>query len=150
VRQEVVAALANADLETARPFLLQMIRDPEPAIRNAAVYPLGAQRNRQASLALLELVLEADIRKRPSDEVRSITTALGGCAGDEALPHLEEQLYAPSWFSKNAGPYCQTIARCIARIGTPAAMAVLEHGARSRIPATRDACKLVLKGAGHA
>jgi HEAT repeat protein len=149
VRQEVVAALANTDIEAARPLLLALIQDSEASIRGTALHRLGSQRNQQASAALIAIVLDPGFRKRPVDEVRSITTALGGCAGDEALPHLEEQLYAPKWFSTGAGPYCQMIARCIMRIGTPAALAMLEQGARSRIAATRDACRLVLKGTGH-
>jgi hypothetical protein len=149
VRQEVVAALASTDMEAARPLLLEMIHDDEAQIRGAALHRLGSQRNEQASAALLAIVIDANFRKRPPEEVRSITTALGGCAGDEALPHLEDQLYAPKWFSTGAGPHCQAIARCLARIGTPAAIAVLEQGSRSRIAATRDACRLVLKGTGH-
>ena len=149
VRQEVAAALAAADLDAAQPLLLELIKDSEPAIRGAALHRLGSRRNAQASAALIAIVLDPEFRKLPIDEVRSVTTALGGCAGDDALPHLEEQLYAPKWFSSGAGPYCQLIARCITRIGTPAALAVLEQGARSRIAATRDACRLVLKGTGH-
>jgi hypothetical protein len=150
VRHEVVAALNRCDADDARPLLLALLDDPEPSIRGSALHQLGARRNREASEALLELVLAPDFRKRPAEEVRSVTAALAGCAGDEVLPHLEEQLYAPGWFGKNAGPYCQAIARCIARIGSPAAMGILEHGAKSRMPATRDACRLVLKGTGHA
>ena len=149
VRQEVAAVLATTDLDAAHPLLLELINDSEPAIRGAALHRLGSRRNAQASAALIAIVLDPGFRKLPTDEVRSVTTALGGCAGDEALPYLEEQLYAPKWFSTGAGPYCQLIARCITRIGTPAALAMLEQGARSRIAATRDACRLVLKGTGH-
>ena len=150
VRQEVVAALANVDAGLARPLLLELVKDPESSIRSAALHRLGLHRDPQASAALIAIVLEPDFRKLPPDEVRSVTTALGGCAGDDVLPDLEEQLYPPGWFSKGAGPYSLSIARCIARIGTPAAMEVLEHASRSRIPATRDACRQVLKGVGHA
>ena len=149
VRQEVVAALAGADPDAARPLLLELIRDEEPSIRGAALHQLGSRRNAQASAALLALVMDPAFRKSTLDEVRSVTIALGGCAGDEVLPQLEEQLYAPSWFSQGAGPYCQAIARCMARIGSEDAVTRIERGALSRVPATRDACKLVLKGMGR-
>jgi hypothetical protein len=42
------------------------------------------------------------------------------------------------------------IARCIIRIGTPAAVALLERNASSRVAATRDACRLVLRATKHA
>jgi hypothetical protein len=150
VRQEVIAALANTDIETARPLLLALIEDSEPFIRRAVLHRLGAERSAEVSAALLTILIDPGFRQRPVEEVRSVTTALGGCAGDEALPHLEAQLYSPKWFSKGAGPHCQMIARCIMRIGTPAALAILERGASSRVGATRDACRLVLRATRHA
>jgi len=150
VRKEVIAALEHTEIETVRPLLLALIEDSEASIRRAVLHRLGSARNPEVSAAMIAIVLDPDFRRRPVEEVRAVTMALGGCAGDEALPHLESQLYAPRWFSMGAGPHCQMIARCIRRIGTPAALAMLERGARSRVAATRDACRLVLRGAGHA
>lgn len=150
VRHEVIAALAHTDLETARPLLLALLHDSEASIRRAVLQRLGAARNPAVSAALLAIMRAPDFRTRPVEEVRAVTTALGGCAGDEALPYLEAQLYAPRWFSMGAGPHCQMIARCIRRLGTPAALATLERGARARRAATRAACRLVLRAAGHA
>jgi HEAT repeat protein len=149
VRQEVVTALARVDVDSARPLLLELLRDPEAPIRSAALHQLGSKRNAQAGAAILELVLDTGFRKRPPEEVRSVTAALGGCAGDEVLPRLEEQLYPPKWFSHGEGPFCQAIARCIGRIGTPAAIVMLERGAGSRVAVVRDACRLVLSGMNH-
>jgi hypothetical protein len=146
VRQEVVAALAHMPPDAAQPLLLDLICDSEPAVRGAALHRLGTRRNAEAAQALLRIVLEPGFRKRPIEEVRSVTAALGGCGGDEALPGLEEQITTSHWFGGGEGPYCQAIARCIARIGTSAALALLERGAASRSGATRDACQLVLKG----
>jgi hypothetical protein len=150
VRQEVVTALTKVDVDSARPLLLELIRDTELPIRSAALHQLGTKRNAQAAAAVLQLVLDPGFRKRPAEEVRSVTAALGGCAGDEVLPHLEEQLYSPKWFSHGDGPYCQAIARCINRIGTPAAMAILQRGAGSRVAATRDACRMMVNGRPNA
>jgi hypothetical protein len=150
VRQAVVEALGNVDRDAALPLLLDMIHDPEASIRGAVLHRLGGQRNPRVSAALLDIVLDPGFRKRPAEDVRAFTSALGGAGDDDTLPLLEEQLYPPGWFSKGAGPHCLAIAHCIGRIGTPSAIARLEQGSRSRTPATRDACRLVLKGLGHA
>lgn len=146
VRQEVVTALAKCDPDSARPLLLELIRDGEPAIRSAALFQLGSRRHPDAAAALLKLVQEEGFRERPIEEVRAVTGALGGCGDNQVLPALQDQLYAPRWFSAGSAPYCQAIARCLARIGTPEAFALLEQGAQSKTPATRDACRVVLKG----
>ena len=150
VRREVIVALAHTDIEAARPLLLALIADSEASIRRAVLNRLGSERNPEVSAALLRIVREPDFRRRPVEEVRSVTRALGGCAGDEALPDLEQQLHSPGWFNNGAGPHCQMIARCIMRIDTPAALAMLERGASSRVAATRDACRLVLRATRHA
>jgi HEAT repeat protein len=149
VRQEVVAALARVQPDAAQPLLLELAHDPDPAIRGAALHQLGTRRNAEAAAALLRVVLDPGFRKRPIEEVRSVTAALGGCAGDDALPGLEEQLGSTRWFGGGDTLYCQAIARCVARIGSPAALAALERGAAARNSATRDACRLVLKGTGR-
>ena len=149
VRQEVVAALAHCEPDAALPLVLDMIHDSEPPIRNAALHLLGTRRNAEAAAALMRLVLDPGFRKRTIEEVRSVTAPLGGCANDDVLPQLEEQLYAPRWFSAGEAPYCQAIARCIARIGSPQARAMLERGAESKVGATREACRAVLKGMGR-
>ncbi len=150
VRQEVVAALAHVPPDAARPLLLELLGDSEPAIRSSAMHQLGTTRNAEAAAALLRIVLEPGFRKRPIEEVRSATNALGGCGGDEALPGLEAQLRAPHWFGGGDDSYCQAIARCLARLGTTASLAMLERGAASKTGATRDACRLVLKGMNRA
>jgi hypothetical protein len=150
VRQELVAALAHATPEDARPLLLQLVRDTEATVRGPALFRLGGRRDATVSGALLKLVVEPGFRKRPEDEMRSVLLAVGGCSGDEALPTLEAQLFESGGFLGSAAAYQQAIARCIARIGTPGAQAVLEYGARSRHASVREACKLALKGATHA
>lgn len=150
VRQEVVGALAHAQPDDARPLLIAFLQDAEPSIRGAALHQLGQNRHPRAAEALLGIVMDAGFKRRPPEEVRAVTMALGGCASDTALPLLEDQLFSLGRFDRNAGAYGQAIARCIARIGTPAAIAVLQRGAESRQATTRDVCRLVLRGTGHA
>ena len=150
VRREVIVALASTPIDAARPLLIALIEDSDASNRRAVLHRLGTERHPEVSAALLRIVRDPDFRRRPVEEVRSVTTALGGCAGDEALPDLEQQLFAPGWFNNWAAPHCQMIARCIMRIGTPAAVALLERNASSRVAATRDACRLVLRATKHA
>ena len=150
VRQEVVAALANCAPDDAQPLLLQLVRDPEASVRGSALFRLGARRNEEVSRALRALVADPAFRKRPEDEFRPVFSALGGCSTDEALPALEALLYESGGPRGASSAYVHSIARAIARIGTLSARTVLECGARSRHAAARDACRLVLRGTGHA
>jgi hypothetical protein len=147
VRHELVAAIANLPPDTAQPLLLEFLRDEDLAVRGAALHRLGARRSPVVAAELMQLVRDPGFRKRPIDEVRSVTSALGGAGSDSELTGLEEQLGGSGWFGGGGDPsYLAVIARCIARIGTPAAMATLERAAASKNNATRDACRLVLKG----
>jgi HEAT repeat protein len=149
VRQEVVAALANCAPDDAQPLLLQLVHDPEGSVRGPALFRLGARRNDDVSRALRALAADPGLRRRPEDEFRSVFSALGGCSTDEALPALEVLLYEFGGPRDASPAYLQSIARAIARIGTPAARTVLDCATRSRNVAARDACRLVLKGTGR-
>lgn len=149
VRLEVVRALARADADAARPLLLELVDDADSEIRHRALHLIGAHRHPAASAALVEIVKAPDFHKRPIEEVRPILAALGGCASDEALPHLEAQIHAPGWFDKQAGPFRLAVARCIAIIGSPAANALLARHARSRNASVREACQTALQEVGR-
>jgi hypothetical protein len=150
VRREVVTALANAEPDDAQPLLLLLMHDPDPSVRWPALHRLGSRRDARVSKALLRMVSEPGFRKLPEEEIRPVLLALGNCSLDDALPALEEQLFESSGFLGGSTAYQQAIARCIARIGTPAAQVLLENGARSRHASVREACRLVLKGSSHA
>ena len=149
VRREVITALAHAEPDDAQPLLLQLVCDPDASVRGPALHRLGSRRDARVSKALLRIVNEPGFRKRPDEEIRPVLLALGGCSLDDALPALEEQLFESSGFLGGGTAYQQAIARCIARIGSPAAQAVLEYGARSRHASVREACRLVQKGSSH-
>jgi len=62
------------------------------------------------------------------------------------VPELEGELHKGNWFSRNQELHRQAIARCLARIGTPLARAVLERGALSKRGPLRKACEDALAG----
>ena len=151
VRREVVTALAHAEPDDAQPLLLQLVCDPDASVRARALHRLGSRRDARVSIALLRIVNEPGFRKRPEEEIRPVLSALGGCSLDDALPALEAQLLESIGFLGGSTAYQQAIARCIARIGTPAAQLLLDCGARSsRHASVREACRLAQRGSGHA
>jgi hypothetical protein len=114
------------------------------------LHRLGSRRDARVSKALLRIVNEPGFRRRPEEEIRPVLSALGGCSLDDVLPGLEEQLFESIGFLGGSTAYQQAIARCIARIGTPAAQLLLDCGARSRHASVREACRLTQRGSGHA
>jgi HEAT repeat protein len=69
-------------------------------------------------------------------------------AGDEVVPELEAELQKGNWFGGGPDDQRRSIARVLARIGTPLAKMVLERGATSRRAPLRKACEDALAGMG--
>jgi hypothetical protein len=86
------------------------------------------------------LMIEPSFELRAADEKHAIYSTLGSTGGDEVIPELEAEMLKGGWFERVNEAHRQTIARCLARIGTPMARMVLESGARSRRAQVRDAC----------
>ena len=146
VRIEVIGALAQADPEVSRPLLLEMLNDPETRIFCAALHQLAARRDRDVSRLLLGLLEAQEFERRPMEEQRAIYLALAGTSDDDALPRLEAELLKGGWLAHGADAHRQSLARCIARIGTPASRELLERAARSRNGAVRKICQDVMAG----
>jgi HEAT repeat protein len=67
LREDALAALARLAARTgAVPRLIEMLRDPEPAVRAAAAGALGRLKERAAAAALVESVEDASLWHRPS------------------------------------------------------------------------------------
>ena len=94
----------------------------------------------------LRLMREENFLERPVEERRAIYMALGSTGDDRVLAALEQELLAGGWFSKVFDQHRHDVARCIARLGTPAAREVLERGAHSLKPQLRKACADALSG----
>jgi hypothetical protein len=146
VRQEVVAALGQADRNEARPILLRMIDTADGRLFGAVLHQLSTHRDPIVSRKLLECILDPGFSSRPSEEAHALFVALANCGGDEVIPALEGKLQEGGWFSRTPDTWRRAIARCLARIGTPAALEALRRGARSRRPALNKACDEALKG----
>jgi HEAT repeat protein len=146
VRQEVVAALGQANAGQARPLLLGMLDGADPRLFCSVLHQLAAERDPQAAAALMRHMMDPEFEQRPLEVRRAIYSALAATGGDEVLPDLELELHKGNWFSRYQEAHRQSVARCIARIGTPLAKTVLERGARSKRAPVRKACLDALGG----
>ena len=148
VRQEVIAALGQADPEQARPLLLDALDGADARTFCSVLHQLSVARDERTASVLVGHLLDPLFEQRPLEVRRAIYSTLAATGGDTIIPDLEQELHKGNWFSRYQEAHRQAVARCIARIGTPHAQAVLERGARSKRAPVRKACVDALAGAG--
>jgi HEAT repeat protein len=141
VRREVVAALNQTSKEASRPILLEMLKTAESQLFGTILHQLALDPHPSIAQRLLQL-LEDDSFHRRSDEERHALFLALATRGDEVLPTLEAALNEGGLFSRRAEPDRTGIALCIARIGTPAAKAILAAGLASKRAVVRKACTI--------
>ncbi len=147
VRQEVIAALGQADPEHARPLLLAALDGADPRTFCSVLHQLSVARDERTAGVLVRHLLDPAFEQRPLEVRRAVYSALAATGGDAVVPDLEQELHKGNWFSRYQEAHRQAVARCIARIGTAHAQAVLERGARSKRAPVRKACVDALAGA---
>ena len=141
VRREVVAALNSIDPEVSRPILMNMLKSSEGTVFGAILQQLAQDDHPEVAERLLEL-LRGNIGARSEEERRALFGALA-TRGDAVLPALEAELnQGGGLLSRRPEPDRPGIALCIARIGTPAANAVIERGLNSNRGPVRKACTI--------
>ena len=144
VRAEVIQALRTADARIVKPLLLSALPILDTRLFCQALQKLSEARDVQVAQTMLMLMLAPEFEPRPSDEKHAIYSTLGATGGDDVIPELEAELLKGGWFERINEAHRQTVARCLARIGTPMARMVLDNGAKSRRAQVRDACADVL------
>jgi hypothetical protein len=120
---------------------MRLLEGADTRIFCAVLRQLTVERDPAAARHVVRLLLAEEFEQRPTEEKRAIYSAVGSVGGDEALPELELELQKGGWFSRGNDQHRQAIARCIARIATPQAKAVLERGAASKRAAVRKVCE---------
>jgi HEAT repeat protein len=146
VRQEVVAALGQADAAHARPLLLGMLDDADPRLFCSVLHQLAVERDPCTAAAMMRFMTDPDFEQRPLEVRRAVYSTLAATGGDEVLEELELELHKGNWFSRYQEAHRATDWRCVARIGTPRAKALLERGAHSKRAPVRKACLDALGG----
>ena len=146
VRHEVVSALGQLDLKVSRPLLIKMLDGAATRLFSLILHQLSSRRDSATSRLLIGFLQDPKFEQRPIEEKRAIYSALSATGGDDILPELEAELLKGNWFTRTQETHRHAIARCIARLGTPAAKEVLERGAQSKRSAVRKACEEALAG----
>jgi hypothetical protein len=144
VRAEAVQALRTSDARLAKPLLLPVLHTLDTRLFCQALQKLGEARDPQVSETMLAMMVAPEFDQRPTEEKHAIYATLGASGGDEVIPELEAELLKGSWFERVNEAHRLTVARCLARIGTPLARMVLENGAKSKRAQVRDVCVEVL------
>ena len=144
IRAEVLQALRTADTRIVKPLLLSALPTFDSRSFIQALQKLGETRDTQVAQTMLMLMIAPEFEARPAEEKHAIYSTLGSTGADEVIPELEAELLKGGWFERVNEAHRQTIARCLARIGTPMARMVLENGAKSRRAQVRDVCADVL------
>jgi HEAT repeat protein len=149
VRTEVVHCIAELNGEEAEILMCRCLRDPEKGVRTVAAKKMGQMGQTGGSRAasyLIECILEKPFLKRMFDEKWEFFDALGHAASDETVPVLEKLLRKRSIFhSTETEEMKRCSAATLARLGTPAAVKVLEEHAHKARGEVRKACVEALR-----
>ena len=149
VKQEVIAALGTVETRLARPMLLRMMDGGDTRRFCAVLHQLSATRDSGVARLLLGYMQDPAFEARAPEERQAIYSAIAATAGEESIPELESELHKGNWFSRNADAHRLSVARALARIGTPQARLVLERAVQSRRAPVRRASEEALMGITH-
>lgn len=144
VRLEVLAALGSVPVEHARPLLISVIRTDDVRELSGALRMLATGPDPEVARLMLERVMSDDFAQRSPDEQRAVLSALGATGDDSTVPLLVTLLDPARRPNAACEEMLPGVARCLARLGSPTAIAALRSAMGSRWQATREAASLVL------
>lgn len=142
---EVVNALQGIELRLARPVLIKALEHADAHTFGQALHQLSAARDPAVARFVVAFLAQDRFLQRPAEERRAIYAAIASTGGDEVVADLEAALHGGNWFDREMEVHRHAVARCLARIATPKAMAVLQGGAQSHRAPVRQACAAALQ-----
>lgn len=145
VTGEVVTALQGVELRLARPVLIKALEGADTKVFCLILQQLSAARDPAVARYVTAFLTQERFLRRPVEERRAVYAAVASTGGDEVVQELDEAMNGGNWFDREQEVHRHAIARCLARIGTPRALAALEAGARSRRAPVRQACAAALQ-----
>ncbi len=140
VTTEVVTALHGIEPRLARPVLIKALEGADTKLFCQILQQLSAARDPAAARYITAYIAQEKFLQRPVDERRAIYAAIASTGGDEVVSELEAAMNGGNWFDRDQEVHRHAVARCLARIATPRALAALEAGAQSRRAPIRQAC----------
>ena len=145
VTSEVVAALQGVELRLARPVLIKALEGADTKLFCLILQQLSAARDPAVARYVTAFLTQERFLQRPVEERRAVYAAVASTGGDEVVEELDQAMNSGNWFDREQEVHRHAVARCLARIGTPRAMAALEAGTRSRRAPVRQACTTALQ-----
>ncbi len=141
VRESAVKALAGVDLRLTRPLLVRTLDLADAAQFTQILSLLSRAKDAPTARFLIGLMRQEKFTTRSPEERRAVYAAIASIATDDLVPELEAELTGGTWFAPNPDAHQLSVARCLARLGTPRAIDVLARGAASKRPAVRKAAE---------
>jgi HEAT repeat protein len=147
IRREVIRTLAILRPSGAATKLIPLMNDPDEGVRLATLKSLLTG-NYSAPFSSWELIVNADtFGDRPPAERRNIFYAMRATAGDEAVPYWTNLLTERGWTNRKKREDLALMAiDTLGKLGTSAAQAALETGAKRGTAAVKQACATTLAG----
>lgn len=145
VTAEVVTSLQGVELRLARPVLIRALESADTKLFCQILQQLSAARDPAVARYVTAFIAQDKFLQRHIEERRSIYAAIASTGGEEVVPELDAAMNGGNWFDREQEVHRHAVARCLARIGTPAALRALEAGTQSRRAPVRQACVAALQ-----
>jgi len=145
VTAAVVSAVEAVEPRLARPVLIRALEGADTKLFCQVLQQLSAARDPAVARYVTAFIAQERFLQRPVEERRAIYAAIASTGGDEIVTELEQAMNGGNWFDREQEVHRHAVARCLARIATPRAIAALEAGAQSRRAPVRQACEAALQ-----
>ena len=148
IRREAIRTLAILRSNGSATKLIPLLNDTDEGVRLATL-KLLLSGNYSAPFSSWEPIVNADtFDDRPPAERRNIFHAMRATAGDEAIPYWTDLLTKWGWTNRKKREALALMAiDALGKLGTSAAQAALEAGAKQGTAAVKQACAATLAGA---
>ena len=149
IRREAIRTWVTLKPSGSAAKLISLLNDPDEAVILATLKPLLTG-HYTASFSTWEPIVHAEnFGDRPPAERRNIFHAMRLTSGDEAVPYWTNLLIEWGWTNRKKKEELALMAiDALGKLGTPAAHAALEAGAKKGTAAVKQACAAVMAGVG--
>jgi hypothetical protein len=142
VQREAVRAILTIGTDSAYQILEKALSNGSETSRDAIMHSIGLVRDERATPLFAYILKHVDHRGALSSVYLRAIESLGALRDPEAVAPLKDALYRGEWWApRRTAALRGAAAAALARIGTPAARAVLEEAASARARGVRHAAR---------